>query len=77
MLCWRRELADERTHITEGYSCGAIDDETSREQLDRNRAEDAELAPKEAELEPPLPEDLESLTPLAKRVLTEPGGLWR
>lgn len=72
----RRELADERTLITKAVIGGAIDGETSREQPDRNRTEDAELARKEAELELPLP-DLESLLPLATRVLTDPAGLWR
>lgn len=72
----RSELRDRRAAITEAVINGAIDPETSREQLDQNRAEDAELARKAAELERPLP-DVESLLPLAERVLTDPAGLWR
>ena len=72
----RSELRDRRTAITDAVISGAIDSATSREQLDQNRAEDAQLARKEADLERPLP-DVESLLPLAERVLTDPSGLWR
>ncbi len=72
----RSELLDRRAAITEAVISGAIDPETSREQLDQNRAEDAELVRMEAELERPLP-DVASLLPLAERVLTDPAGLWR
>ncbi len=71
----RRALGEERAAITRGYGKGAIDEETTREQLDRNREEDRRLAQKEAELSRPLP-DLEQLIPLAERVLADPAGLW-
>ena len=71
----RRALAEERAAITRGYGKGAFDEETTREQLDRNREEDRQLAQKEAELSRPLP-DLEQLIPLAERVLADPAGLW-
>jgi hypothetical protein len=65
-----------RGAITKAAIKGAIDPETSREQLDQNRAEDDSLAPREAELGRPLP-DVERLDPVAQRVIADPGGLWK
>jgi hypothetical protein len=68
-------LHDRRSAIT-AFISGAIDSETSREQLDQNRAEDAQLARNGADLGR-LP-DVESLLPLVERVVTDcPGRRWR
>ncbi len=72
----RRELFDERAAITKAAIAEAIDPITSREQLDRNRDEDESLTQKEAELGRPIPA-VESLIPVAERVLTDPAGLWK